>query len=210
MNHWLWIWVAWGKDKCGSIAKALVVTGLDIKHMVLVVLAITVGHTMRRSARPTVESHLKNGKLLSLTNKICSGRSTRVFFSNLVSLMVNLRYHVPRSWLNPTGNLLVVFEEWGGNPANITLVKRRVPSICADVSEWQPSMSNWHTKDYGTPRVRLFCEPGHNITEIKFASFGTPEGLCGSFSEGKCHAHKSYDAFEKVKFPPCKLLYYSC
>lgn len=33
-------------------------------------------------------------------------------------------YHVPRSWLNPTGNLLVVFEEWGGDPKGISLVKR--------------------------------------------------------------------------------------
>ncbi|XP_074584190.1 beta-galactosidase-like [Curcuma longa] len=33
-------------------------------------------------------------------------------------------YHVPRSWLNPTGNYLVVFEELGGNPSGISLVKR--------------------------------------------------------------------------------------
>nr|ACC78255.1 beta-galactosidase [Carica papaya] len=35
-------------------------------------------------------------------------------------------YHVPRSWLNPTANLLVVFEEWGGDPTKISLVKRVV------------------------------------------------------------------------------------
>ncbi|KAA8523243.1 hypothetical protein F0562_009666 [Nyssa sinensis] len=33
-------------------------------------------------------------------------------------------YHVPQSWLNPTGNLLVVFEEWGGDPTGISLVRR--------------------------------------------------------------------------------------
>ncbi|XP_059633099.1 beta-galactosidase [Cornus florida] len=33
-------------------------------------------------------------------------------------------YHVPRSWINPTGNLLVVFEEWGGDPTGMSLVKR--------------------------------------------------------------------------------------
>ncbi|KAL9660812.1 hypothetical protein QQ045_025630 [Rhodiola kirilowii] len=33
-------------------------------------------------------------------------------------------YHVPRSWLRPTGNLLVVFEEWGGDPSGISLVSR--------------------------------------------------------------------------------------
>ncbi|PNX72447.1 beta-galactosidase 3-like protein, partial [Trifolium pratense] len=35
-------------------------------------------------------------------------------------------YHVPRSWLKPTNNLLVVFEELGGNPWKISLVKRIV------------------------------------------------------------------------------------
>ncbi|XP_061362772.1 beta-galactosidase-like [Gastrolobium bilobum] len=33
-------------------------------------------------------------------------------------------YHVPRSWLNPSGNSLVVLEEWGGDPSGISLVKR--------------------------------------------------------------------------------------
>ncbi|MBA0547685.1 hypothetical protein Golob_018832 [Gossypium lobatum] len=33
-------------------------------------------------------------------------------------------YHVPRSWVKPSGNLLVVFEEWGGDPSRIALVKR--------------------------------------------------------------------------------------
>ncbi|KAF8036358.1 hypothetical protein BT93_C2160 [Corymbia citriodora subsp. variegata] len=32
-------------------------------------------------------------------------------------------YHVPRSWLKPTGNQLIIFEEWGGNPTQITLVQ---------------------------------------------------------------------------------------
>ncbi|CAL5199249.1 unnamed protein product [Lathyrus oleraceus] len=33
-------------------------------------------------------------------------------------------YHVPRSWLSSSENYLVVFEEWGGDPAGISLVKR--------------------------------------------------------------------------------------
>lgn len=36
------------------------------------------------------------------------------------------RYHVPRSWLKPTNNLIIVFEELGGNPWKISLVKRTV------------------------------------------------------------------------------------
>ncbi|KAG6534679.1 hypothetical protein ZIOFF_008582 [Zingiber officinale] len=33
-------------------------------------------------------------------------------------------YHVPRSWLKPTGNLLVVFEEMGADPSGISMVRR--------------------------------------------------------------------------------------
>ncbi|CAL0322371.1 unnamed protein product [Lupinus luteus] len=35
-------------------------------------------------------------------------------------------YHVPRSWLKPTKNLMVVFEELGGDPWKISLVKRTI------------------------------------------------------------------------------------
>ncbi|KAI3753326.1 hypothetical protein L2E82_25377 [Cichorium intybus] len=33
-------------------------------------------------------------------------------------------YHVPRSWLKPTQNLIVVFEEIGGDPSAISIMKR--------------------------------------------------------------------------------------
>jgi hypothetical protein len=34
------------------------------------------------------------------------------------------RYHVPRSWLKPGGNLLVVLEEYGGDLAGVALATR--------------------------------------------------------------------------------------
>ncbi|KAG6727684.1 hypothetical protein I3842_02G137500 [Carya illinoinensis] len=112
-------------------------------------------------------------------------------------------YHVPRSWLKPTGNLLVVFEEWGGDPNGIFLVRREMDSVCANIYEWQPTLMNWQMQASGKvnkplrPKAHLWCGPGQKISSIKFASFGTPEGVCGSFREGSCHAHKSYDAFQR-------------
>ncbi|ERM94020.1 beta-galactosidase [Amborella trichopoda] len=112
-------------------------------------------------------------------------------------------YHVPRPWLNPTGNLLVVFEEWGGDPSGISLVKRSVGSVCADVSEWHLTIKNWHIKTYGKPerlqraKVHLGCDQGQTITSIKFASFGTPQGACGNFQQGACHSPNSYAVFQK-------------
>lgn len=120
--------------------------------------------------------------------------------------MVCFRYHVPRSWLKPRGNLLVVFEELGGIPYGISLVKRGVYSVCADIYEWQPSLMNYEMQASGKvtkplrPKAHLSCSPGQKISSIKFASFGTPLGGCGSYSEGSCHAHNSYDAFNKVTY----------
>ncbi|CAL9773039.1 unnamed protein product [Musa acuminata subsp. burmannicoides] len=49
-------------------------------------------------------------------------------------------YHVPRAWLNPTGNLLVAFEEWGGDPTGISMVKRLMISV--DRSQQQSTYSS--------------------------------------------------------------------
>ncbi|KAK7367342.1 hypothetical protein VNO80_09353 [Phaseolus coccineus] len=112
-------------------------------------------------------------------------------------------YHVPRSWLKPNHNLLVVFEELGGDPSKISLAKRSVSSVCADVSEFQSNVRNWHIESYGKseefhpPKVYLHCSPGQTISSIKFASFGTPLGTCGSYEQGGCHSPSSYSILEK-------------
>ena len=123
------------------------------------------------------------------------------------------RYHVPRSWLKPKGNLLDVFEELVGDPSGIVIVRREIDSVCADISEWQPSLRSYKMQASGKvnralrPKVHLSCGPGQKISSIKFASFGTPVGSCGNYQEGKCHAHKSYDAFQRVLHPPPQLCF---
>ncbi|GAA0142736.1 galactosidase [Lithospermum erythrorhizon] len=112
-------------------------------------------------------------------------------------------YHVPRSFLKPTQNMLVLFEELGGDPTKITLVKRSVTGVCAEVSEYHPTVKSWHTEsldeteEFHKPKVHLRCGHGQSITSIKFASFGTPSGTCGSFQQGTCHAATSYSTLEK-------------
>ncbi|KAL8478827.1 hypothetical protein ACS0TY_030633 [Phlomoides rotata] len=112
-------------------------------------------------------------------------------------------YHLPRSWLKPSQNLLVLFEELGGDPTGITLVKRSLTNVCADVAEYHPNIKNWQIESYGRPqefhkpKVHLHCGPGQSISSIKFASFGTPLGTCGSFQQGACHASTSHAILEK-------------
>ncbi|XP_019463931.1 PREDICTED: beta-galactosidase-like [Lupinus angustifolius] len=109
-------------------------------------------------------------------------------------------YHVPRSWLKPSGNYLVVFEEFGGDPTGISLVKRTTASVCADIYEGMPTLKNQemlHSGKLVRPKAHLWCPEGQNISKIAFASYGLPQGSCGNYREGSCHAHKSYHAPEK-------------
>lgn len=113
-------------------------------------------------------------------------------------------YHVPRSWLKPTHNLLVVFEELGGDATKISLVRRSMSSVCADAYEHHPTIENWHIESNGEPKmlhqakVHLQCASGQSISNIKFASFGTPSGTCGNFQEGTCHSPNSLAILEKA------------
>ena len=84
------------------------------------------------------------------------------------------RYHVPRSFLNAEGdNTLVLFEEMGGNPSLVSFQTTRVGSVCANV--------------YEKNIIELSCDR-KQISAIKFASFGNPDGDCGSFVKGTCES----------------------
>ncbi|KAJ4885015.1 beta-galactosidase 15 [Raphanus sativus] len=83
-------------------------------------------------------------------------------------------YHVPRSFLNAEGdNTLVLFEEMGGNPLLVSFQTTRVGSVCANV--------------YENNVIELSCDR-KPISAIKFASFGNPDGSCGSFEKGTCES----------------------
>lgn len=102
-----------------------------------------------------------------------------------------LRYHIPRSWVHHGDNLLVLHEEIGGDPLNVSIVTKSGQEICAFISEtdppppelWKPNLQLVPQ----SPHIRLSCEKGWRITSVSFASFGTPQGSCGTFSHGSCH-----------------------
>ncbi|KAJ0806514.1 putative beta-galactosidase [Helianthus annuus] len=116
-------------------------------------------------------------------------------------------YHVPRSWLKPSGNVLVLFEEIGGDPTQISFTTQELESLCAQVSESHPlpmeawSRDNPTRKSKSTPKPRVLLEcphPNQVISSIKFASFGTPQGKCGSFSHGYCRSPNALSILQKV------------
>lgn len=118
------------------------------------------------------------------------------------------RYHIPRGWLQPSSNLLVIFEETGGNPLKISLRVHFTKTICGKVSETHyPPLSTWSHPDVingkilisnVAPQMRLQCDDGHTISAVKFASYGTPNGSCQNYSLGKCHASTSLSLVTKV------------
>lgn len=113
-------------------------------------------------------------------------------------------YHVPRSWLKSTMNTLVLFEEIGGDPTQITIVTRQVGNLCSWVSESHPlPVDMWSSDQYRGnkpgPVLSMKCpSPNQVITYIKFASFGTPRGTCGSYSHGKCSSTKALSIVRKA------------
>ncbi|KAL4024660.1 hypothetical protein IC575_013024 [Cucumis melo] len=110
-------------------------------------------------------------------------------------------YHIPRSWLKESSNLLVLFEETGGNPLEIVVKLYSTGVICGQVSEshYPPlrKLSNDYISDGETlsnranPEMFLHCDDGHVISSLEFASYGTPQGSCNKFSRGRCHATNS-------------------
>ncbi|KAH9625859.1 hypothetical protein KSS87_009968 [Heliosperma pusillum] len=112
-------------------------------------------------------------------------------------------YHIPRSWFKPSGNVLVIFEEKGGDPTQIRFSKRKASGVCSLVSEDHPSVSvaswtNVNEPSAQKPAATLSCPVSTRISSIKFASFGTPSGACGSFSKGDCHDPNSMSVVEKI------------
>ncbi|OVA08315.1 D-galactoside/L-rhamnose binding SUEL lectin domain [Macleaya cordata] len=93
-------------------------------------------------------------------------------------------YHVPRSFLQEGTNTLVLFEEAGGDPAQVSFQTVTVGTICANTYEGNT--------------LELSCQGNQSISAVQFASFGDPQGNCGSFKKGTCEAANSLSVVQKA------------
>ncbi|XP_010269108.1 PREDICTED: beta-galactosidase 16-like [Nelumbo nucifera] len=112
-------------------------------------------------------------------------------------------YHVPRSFIKPSGNLLVLLEEFGGDPLHITLDTVTISKVCGHVSESHlPPVASWgggqHKTHHKRRSVQIECPHGRIISKILFASFGNPSGDCKSYAIGSCHSSNSKAVVEKA------------
>jgi len=93
-------------------------------------------------------------------------------------------YHIPLDWIDFTSgiNMIVLFEEIGGDPSSVKLIELGPSTECGNGTE----ISKFAASAY----VR--CQPGTFIRQVNFASFGTvPQGMCGSLSLPGCSAQNA-------------------
>ena len=122
----------------------------------------------------------------------------------------HLRYNVPRSFLKPTGNLLVLLEENGWNPLQISLDTVSISQVWGHVTASHlASVSSWIEHNHRAknpakisgrrPKVLLACPSKSKISRISFASYGTPLGNCrSSLAVGTCHPQNSTAVVKEV------------
>lgn len=103
---------------------------------------------------------------------------------------------------------MVVFEEEeGGKPETIQieLVDRDI--ICSFIRDQHlPTVRAWEYKnkqllpayDAPKPMAGLQCPTNKVITEVQFASYGDPVGVCGAFNFGNCSAPSTKEVVERV------------
>lgn len=98
----------------------------------------------------------------------------------------------------------MLFEEMGGDPTQISFAKRQTESLCAHVSELHPPPLDAWGSDLkigpkSGPVLHLECPSPHGlISKIKFASFGTPQGACGSYGHGMCSSDGALAIVQRV------------
>jgi len=117
-----------------------------------------------------------------------------------------LEYHIPRSFIKPSENLIVVLEEEIGNPNEMDIVLVNRDTICSFITEYHPpNVRSWQRKDSKIrpvldvvkPAAHLKCPNHKEIIAVEFASFGDPYGVCGSFLLGNCNAPVAKDVVEQ-------------
>ncbi|XP_010437540.1 PREDICTED: beta-galactosidase 11-like [Camelina sativa] len=146
------------------------------------------------------------GKGLIWVNGEGVGRYWQSFLSPL-GQPTQIEYHIPRSFLKPKKNHLVIFEEEPNvKPELMDFVIVNRDTVCSYVGEnYIPSVRHWTRKqdqvqaitDNVSLTATLKCSGTKKIAAVEFASFGNPIGVCGNFTLGTCNAPISKQVVEK-------------
>lgn len=170
------------------MAEALVDFGLaSLLRKMDVTLVNLINHSIQTIVELTVDNLLKDGINISLVTLLCLFVNFHLYI--LVFFLVNSRYHIPREFLNARENHLTLFNEFGGTPDNVNVQTVTVGTVCGHA--------------YDGHYLELSCQGGRVFSDIKFASFGEPQGSCGSFRRGSCEAPYAMAVIRQVRNHIC-------
>ncbi|WRX32735.1 D-galactoside/L-rhamnose binding SUEL lectin domain - like 10 [Theobroma cacao] len=95
--------------------------------------------------------------------------------------------------ITDVGQTVAILPKDGGNTTDISFQIVTVGAICGFA--------------YECSTLELSCQGGRTIADIQFASFGDPQGSCGSYKAGSFQATTSLAAVEKafVGKPSCSI-----
>lgn len=147
------------------------------------------------------------GKGMTWVNGKSIGRHWMSYLSPLQQ-PTQAEYHIPRAYMKPKDNLIVILEEEPGTnitEVDIVLVDRDV--ICSHISTHHPPSINSWVKKGGVlsfapgqdTRVGadLTCPDNKVVGMVEFADFGDPWGACGAFFPGNCTSPAVKEMVEK-------------
>ncbi|CAA2991953.1 beta-galactosidase 13-like [Olea europaea subsp. europaea] len=138
-----------------------------------------------------------------------NGKSIGRYWTSFLSPLgkpTQSEYHIPRAFLKPKNNLLVIFEETGGKPEKIEIQTVNRNIICSVITEYHPPLvKSWERKDNIFRAIvdpvktgsHLSCPDNKVMNAIEFASFGDADGACGYFYHGKCNSPKALQVVEQ-------------
>ncbi|GAB2218059.1 hypothetical protein Droror1_Dr00001276 [Drosera rotundifolia] len=104
-------------------------------------------------------------------------------------------YHIPRSFLKPKNNFLVIFDEAGGSIDTVEIRLANRDTICSFVGDnYAPYVKSWkrdnkeimEVVEDPKPKARLECPNRKVITAVEHAGFGAPWGTCGLYKNDNC------------------------
>ncbi|XP_048492479.1 beta-galactosidase 14 [Beta vulgaris subsp. vulgaris] len=150
-------------------------------------------------------------RMLNMTKGMMwiNGQSLGRYWSSYLSVIEEPsqdEYHLPRSFLKSKDNLLVIFDEAGGDINTVQIETVNRDSICSIIDEdWPADVWSWKRKgneivpEGDTPQVKasLKCPKDKVINRVEFASFGNPIGVCGFYLLGNCTSPNSVKIVEQ-------------
>ncbi|CAO2815605.1 unnamed protein product [Amaranthus hypochondriacus] len=139
-----------------------------------------------------------------------NGRSIGRFWPAFVTkgnkLPSQVEYRIPRSYMKPVDNFLVVFDEDGGNIDTVQIETVTRDVICSMVGEdFPPHVLSWVRDprdiiipvEEPRPKATVKCPKDKIISKVDFASFGNARGACGFYMLGNCTAPNSLKVAEQ-------------